>query len=303
VKYGLIILRYGEIALKGKEVRKRFEDVLISNIKNAFNIENITNKIIKDWGRIYVFTDKIEESMNILKKIFGIVSISSAFQTESKMDLISKLAIDILKNKIDDNKSFAIRTTRTGDHDFSSQDVSIKIGADIVKMTGAKVDLTNPDFELFIEIRNEKAFLFTEKIVCVGGLPFGTQGNILAFIDDTSSILAAWYLIKRGCKTNFLILNKSNENILKSFLKNWFIKSEIFYTNPDEEIIDSIIRITYDKKLDAIVTNHNIFDISKDIFSDLKKLKKSINLPILSPLISMSREEIDKKCTEIGLLT
>ena len=301
MNYKLIIVRYGEIALKGKETRRRFEDILVSNIKNAFKMENIPNKISKEWGRIYVFTDKIKESQNILKKIFGIVSISPAFQTISDMNSISKLAIDISKDKIDEKKSFAIRTTRTGNHDFSSQDVSIRVGADIVKKIGAKVDLTNPDFELFIEIRNDKSFLFTEKIGSVGGMPYGTQGNILAIINNDSSILAAWYLMKRGCKIFFLNVKKSNENFLNKFLRNWFIKSEIFNKNTDKKIIENIKRITNENKFDAIVTNHTIFDTSKDVFYDLIQLKESISLPILNPLISMDQDEINKKCMEISL--
>ena len=63
MKHELIIIRYGEIALKGKETRKRFEDILVSNIKKALNQKDILNKISKEWGRIYIYTKNIKNGV------------------------------------------------------------------------------------------------------------------------------------------------------------------------------------------------------------------------------------------------
>ena len=301
MNYNLIIIRYGEIALKGKKVRNRFEDVLVSNIKSAFNTFNLAGKIEKQRGRIFIYTTKIKEGTIILKKIFGIISVSPAFETTSDIKSISKLALDVCKNNIDKKKSFAIRTTRTGNHDFSSQDISIKIGADVVKEIKAKVDLTKPDFELFIEIRNDRAFVFTDKISCVGGMPQGSQGNILSIIDSNSSILASWYLLKRGCKITFLINDESLEQTLKTFSRDWFVKSNFFKKEPKDEFFDFIGRTINENNFDAIVTNHTIYDDSEDMFKELKKLKKHTGLPIYHPLISMTGVDINKKCKKIGL--
>jgi thiamine biosynthesis protein ThiI len=300
VKYELIIVRYGEIALKGREIRKRFENTLVSNIKSAFSAKTISNKIKKEWGRIYVYTTQINKCVDVLKKIFGIISISPALQTTSDMDSMSKLAVDVSKEELNQKKSFAIRATRTGAHKFTSQDVAIKIGDEVVKATKANVDLTNPDFELFIEIRNDKAFLFSEKIRCVGGMPLGTQGNILALIDSSESILAAWYLMHRGCKTIFLNVTES-KNILKSFAGNWFVKLDISAINSENNIYEEINKIAYERNCDAIVTGHTIFGDSKNVLYDIKQLKKHVKIPILHPLIAMNGKEINNKCKKIGL--
>ena len=301
MNYNLIIIRYGEIALKAKETRKRFENTLISNITNALNNENLSFKIMKDWGRIYISTTQINKCKNILQKIFGIISISPAFQISSNMDTISKAALDISKKKLGVEKSFAIRVTRTGKHNFTSQDVAIKIGSDIVKATKAKVNLTKPDFELFIEIRNDKAFIFTEKIKGPGGMPLGTQGRVLALINSLDSILAAWYLMRRGCKITFVKFKKINKNILNSFLKDWHTKSDILSLKKEDNIAEKVNKIANKQKCEAIVTDHSIYKSGKEVLSELNQLKKTINLPILNPLISMEKDEITKKCKEIGL--
>lgn len=301
MNYELIIVRYGEIALKGKETRKRFENILVSNIKKALKTQNISNTIKKEWGRIYVYTTEINEVICVLKKIFGITSISPAVQTKSDFNSISKIGRVITKEKLNNKTSFAIRATRTGEHDFSSQDVAIHVGNEIVKTTKANVNLTKPDFELFIEIRNDNAFLFTGKIHGVGGMPYGTQGNVLAIIDSNESILASWYLMRRGCKAIFLNTKESFEDILASFLEDWFVKSDIFPVKAGNNFFENIDKIASEKNCKAIVSSHIINGDSQKILSEIRLLKKHINLPILQPLIAMQREDINKKYKEIGL--
>lgn len=301
MKFELIIVRYGEIALKGKETRKRFESTLLNNIKNALNTKSLLNKLRKEWGRIYVYSDQIEKCINVLHKIFGITSISPAIQTDSYINSISKLAKTISKEKLVSENSFAIRVNRTGEHDYTSQDVAVRIGDEIVKATKASVDLTNPDFKLFIEIRNDKAFLYIEKIKGFGGMPIGTQGNILAFIDTPYAILASWYLMHRGCKPIFLSTNESNKDVLERFMNYWLIKSKIIACHPKGNVYEQINKTAAEHNCDAIVSGHTIFDNSENVLANIKQLKKQTTLPVLHPLIAMDSEEINRKLKEIGL--
>jgi len=297
VNYELIIIRYGEIALKGRETRNRFENILVSNIKKTFDLEKLSNKIKRERGRIYIHTTQINGCIDVLRKVFGITSVSPAYQTSSGMESISKLALNVSKEELNEKKSFAIRTTRTGEHNFSSQDVAIKIGNDIVKATKASVNLTKPDFELFIEIRNDKAFVFTEKIPSMGGMPINTQGKILALINSPESILAAWYLIRRGCNAIFITTEES-KNMLERFIEKWYIKSKIL-TIPTKDKTNSLIKeIAKKNNCEAIVTGHTL---NKNSIYDITKLKQQINLPVLAPLIAMNENEIKTKTKEIEL--
>jgi len=302
VKFDLIIVRYAEIALKAKQTRRRFESTLVNNIKNALKTKNIQNSLSKEWGRIYVYSDQIEKCLAVLKNIFGVYSISPAIQTESKIEEISKIALSISKQKLDINKSFAIIANRSGDHDFSSQDVAVQIGNDIVTRTKASVNLTNPDFKLFIEIRKEFAYLFVEKIKGYGGMPLGTQGKILAFIESPKSLLASWYLIHRGCKPIFLSSNEIEKEVFDKFLNNWFIKSKIFVVSQSKNLYEQINKIAAEYNCDAIVTGYTLFDDSKTAIEKIKQIKKQLDLPILHPLIAMEKEEINRKFEEFGLV-
>ena len=301
MNYDIILVRYGELSLKSSYVRKYFESILVRNIKKALAQENIPYSITKERGRIYLSTTEIPKSCSVLSKIFGIVSFSPAVQTTSDIKDISIVALHLVKNILTKGKSFAIRSTRVGTHTFSSQQVAIQIGNEIVKTTHAKVDLTHPDVKLFIEIRDKKSFLFTEKMKGVGGLPLGTQGKILALIENPFSLLAAWYLMRRGC--NVLIVNtkKTNDEFLYSFLNNWYADAEIITVDQKtKNFFNQIHTLASEKNCDALVTGHTLEEPSC-ILATIEQLKKQIVIPVLTPLIAMTHEELQKQCKKRGI--
>lgn len=301
MKSDVILLRYGEISLKSNYVRKLFESILIRNIKKALLQENIPHELRITRGRIYLITSEISKSIAVLSHIFGIVSFSPAVKTTSNIQDMSTIAHHLMENVLTKDKSFAIRATRVGKHPFSSQDVAVAIGNHLVTATHASVDLNNPDIELFIEIRDENAYLFTQKIKGVGGLPLKTQGNILALVDNPFSLLAAWYLMRRGCSAVIATIDKSNEDIITSFLKQWYADAEIFFIDPTlETFTHQLSQIAIEKKCEALVTGHSL----EDAFSPLPTLihlKKNSSIPVLSPLIAMTHDEIKNQSATKGL--
>lgn len=298
MKFDLIIVRYGEIALKSKYVRKKFEKILVRNIKTILNQEKIKNRIEREWGRIYIFTDQIAPTFRVLKKIFGIVNFSPSVKTSSDMDSISNKAVNFSKNFLKKNMSFAVRTTRTGNHSYTSQDVAVRIGKDIIENIGCTVDLTNPDFELFIEIREDSSYIFKEKIPGSGGMPVGSQDKILCVVDNVYSILSSWYLLRRGCKLLFFVKKDFDINLLKFFLEKWHIESEIFFYKENKNFYKKINDFISEKKCKAVVTG--FFDLKKDI-SKIEEFKKKINVSILHPLISMNEKKLKDRLHDIGL--
>lgn len=299
----LILIRYGEIALKSEETRNRFENALIKNIKFATDLKNISTKINKERGRIYLYSDHINNCSSILKRIFGIISFSPAIKCSSDIQSISEVSKEISKNVLNKEKSFALRVTRTGKHSYSSQDVAIKIGSDIVNLTKAKVDLNNPDFEIFIEIRDNNSYIFTEKISGLGGMPVATQGKVIALITNVKSLLAAWYIIRRGCSTYFAIFEEKNIDIINTFVDKWFLdsKNRVIKLNKEKYFEDLNIKAK-EKNCDAVVIGNTLFGDHLKELNNIISLKKNIDIPILQPLIAMDKNKIIKKCNELGII-
>ncbi len=302
MKDELILIRYGEIALKSEETRNRFENSLITNIKNAMNSQNITCKIKKERGRIFLYSEKIFECTSILKRIFGIVSFSPSIKIPSEMESISEVSLEISKNFINKENSFALRVSRTGVHTFSSQDVAIKVGEYIVNLTKAKVDLNNPDFEIFIEIRDKTSYIFTEKIPGMGGMPLATQGKVIALITDIKSLLAAWFILRRGCSIHFAIFDEKNIDMINSFADTWFLnKDKLLIDIKKNKLLEDLNIKAKEKKCDAIVTGISLFEKNESELRKLISLKRQIDFPVLHPLIAMDINQIINKCKEIGL--
>jgi thiamine biosynthesis protein ThiI len=98
-------------------------------------------------------------------------------------------------------KSFALRVHRTGDHPFTSQDYARDIGEYIgSNYPGLPVDLTHPDYELHIEIREQDCYLYTTILDGPGGIPSGASGTLVALHSGgIDSPVAMYMMMKRGC--------------------------------------------------------------------------------------------------------
>jgi thiamine biosynthesis protein ThiI len=195
-----ILVRYGEIGIKSDRVRSRYERTLVNNIRKMLSFRVIQyDAVVRDFGRIFVKTHDVEAAQAVAC-VFGVVSTSPVQTTAATLESISSAAVRIASPLLTDEQSFGIRARRTGTHDFSSKDIGEVVGRAIKKATGASVQLSKPDLQLFIEVRSNNAYLYTEVIPGVGGLPLGTQGKIIALISGgLDSPVAAWLMMKRGC--------------------------------------------------------------------------------------------------------
>jgi len=199
----MIFLRYSEIGLKSTPVRVRFENRLKENIMSMLAQDGVEAFVTKNDSRFYIETDKEEKAVNALKRVFGVASLSVADTCSSDMADICETAARYSMERISDGQSFAVKARREGDHQYNSVDVGREAGSAIFlanEHKGIKVKLTDPDKVFYVEVRKNKAFVFESYVKCHGGLPIGTQGRVLAEINDDRGTVSAWLMMKRGCK-------------------------------------------------------------------------------------------------------
>jgi len=301
VKPNLIIIRYSEIGLKAKFTRKTFENILQKNIKDILKKENIIFNLDKTGGRFFIYTKEIKKTTTVLKKIFGIKSVSPCFKTDSSIDSMKKIALKVIKDKINKDTSFALKVKREGNHDYTSQDVAIILGDEIVKKTNAKVNLSKPDIKLFIEIRQGNTFFFFEKIPGPGGLPLGSQGKVLSLVESKGNkFLATWYMMRRGCIPVFLTLEKEFIENIKTFTNKWYFNAEVVKCNKNTFYV-TISKVISEYGCEAVVTDYFFSDDYPEMLKEVIKLKNYANVPFLQPLIIMDDAFIQEKSKEIDL--
>ena len=163
MNHDVIIARYGEIGLKSPKIRSRFERKLVKNIRATFECE-----VERNQGRIYIFPQDFDEGIEKLNRVFGVVSYSPATSTDSTYEGIDETLTAyteelISEGILDENTKFAIKCRRVGNHDYTSQEMAAHCGGVVRNVVLAPVDLTNPDLTIFVEIRENDAYIYHEK--------------------------------------------------------------------------------------------------------------------------------------------
>jgi tRNA uracil 4-sulfurtransferase len=194
------IIRYGEIALKGKN-RRVFENILANNISVYTRLRyGAESNIVNIRGRLVLETEADVD----LRPIFGLVSYSKAIKVEKDIELIKVKAIEEF-TKIKSPETFKVVSHRL-DKSFpiKTPEINRIVGEVIYEKLNIPVKMKDPNTTLGIEIHNTTAFIYVETIRGFGGLPLGCSDSILVPLSDNRSILTALNLMRRGCKITFI---------------------------------------------------------------------------------------------------
>lgn len=218
----IILVRYGEIALKGLN-RHVFEDKLMSNIKKSlYGLGRIG--VIRSQSRIYIEPEEdgydFDEAVDRIIRVFGIVSVSIAYKIGSDFEEIKSSSLILVREYIDalirrnaakpgaapmskdlpGSIRFKVEAKR-GNKKFPMQSPEIcsELGGHLLENIPAlKVDVHAPDFTFYVEVR-ESTYIYCDIIPSNGGLPIGTNGKALLLLSGgIDSPVAGWMMAKRG---------------------------------------------------------------------------------------------------------
>jgi thiamine biosynthesis protein ThiI len=211
-----LLLRFGELTLKSEGVRRRFTTILRRNIEDAFSREGLDCLIRDDWGHLYVDTSDPVRGIPLLTRTFGLTSVSPvALLRSSALEEVARFSADYaLPHLPPEAGTFAVRPRRTGSHPYSSTDLGRTCGAAILQRARAQgralaVDLSNPDFEVEVEVRENVTYLYARRVACAGGMPLGAAGKVVCVLRDEApgaamDARAAWMVAKRGALPLFV---------------------------------------------------------------------------------------------------
>ncbi|MCX8130679.1 MAG: tRNA 4-thiouridine(8) synthase ThiI [Clostridia bacterium] len=331
----VILVRYGEIILKGLN-RPVFEDKLINNIKKVISSLGKVN-IIRSQARIFIEPESDDydfgAAMEKLVKVFGIVSVSPVLKIESDFDKIKEHSIVLVKEVVSSKnyKTFKVETKR-GNKRFpmESPEISREIGAHILdNIPTLKVDVNNPDFVFYIEVR-ESTYIYLEKIPAYGGMPLGTNGKaILLLSGGIDSPVAGWMMAKRGVEieaVHFYSYPYTSERAKEKVLDLAKILSEFCYQLnvhivpftdiqleindkcPEEQntIIMRRVMMTISEKIAnrvgalALITGESMGQVASQTIQSLAVTNAVVDMPVFRPLIGMDKNEVIDIARKIG---
>lgn len=201
----VILIRYGEIYLKGKN-RKYFEKALENNIKRALSgIDCVVSRIPGRYEISGFDQTKTKQILNKVAKIAGIYSYSEVMSVDTDLKQIENAAVELMADMFG---SFKVVTNRA-DKTFSknSMELSRHVGGLLLaKFDQLTVDIHNPLHVLNIDIReNKKTYLFVSSNdhLGIGGMPVGTSGHGLILLSGGIDSPVAFFMMnKRGVKVH-----------------------------------------------------------------------------------------------------
>jgi thiamine biosynthesis protein ThiI len=280
---GLLLVRYAEMGLKSPGVRRYFERVLTHNMMAALARERMEALIESHYGRLFVTTDR-PEAAAVLRRVFGISSLSEVRECTSDLKDIRRLALEVAAPLLKDGSSFRVEARRNGTHPYTSMQLAAEAGEEIYEANlyrGVTVDLHHPDLVVYVEVRDRRAYVFSEYLDGPGGLPMGSQGKVVAVIEKERDALAAWMMMKRGCRTLFL---GENEKALR-VIERW---------DPEpHRITGALDRQVYANKALGVVVGWSLEELEG-------APTLNVDVPVFHPLVGMDEEEVERRLKEIS---
>ncbi|WP_058990420.1 tRNA uracil 4-sulfurtransferase ThiI [Anaerococcus rubeinfantis] len=330
----LLSVSFGELFLKGKN-RNKFFKAAIDNIKR--NIEDIGYEdMYLESSKLYIKANKndFENLIKEIKKVFGIIYISEIKRCEKNKESIENALKEILDNMDIKNKTFKVITNRVDkSFEVKSPEFSQMMGGFILKNyakdNNLKVDVHNPDFKVFIDIK-KYAYVYANRHEGIGGLPIGLSGNgLLLLSGGIDSPVAGFMMAKRGMKIDCLHFHSypftSKRALQKALdlgkiLSQYTGKMRIYSVNMAEiyKAINKNCRrnqttilsrrfmmrigekISAKNNYNALITGESLGQVASQTVESMTVIEDATNLPIFKPLLALDKTEIIDRALFIG---
>jgi len=330
----LLMARYGEIALKGKN-QHMFTRQLRRNIRVALRENGLQGDVYEEDRRIYIRTDEPEKAIPHLQRVFGIVSLSTVVEVERDVEAMRaealRMAAQFGLGPAHTYRTEARRADKT--FPYPSPEINRIVGGAVKEATGAIVKLKGPaDFIIGIEVRRDRVLMYGDIIPGPGGLPVPVSGRVVALISGgIDSPVAAWMMMKRGCgviplhfSQNSIETEKALRNceVLARYSYGWKMRPIILSyeeaIGPTLRGLDDLDagrwaclfckramlwhaqRIAEEHHAQAIVIGDSIGQVASQTLDNIELISWGIQKPILRPLVGLDKVEITDLARRIG---
>ena len=324
-----VIVKTHELALKGKN-RPWFMRRLVDNLRLATKgagvqevwqghmLAGLTLEDDADW----------ETVARRVKQCFGVAKFFRAYHLPRDLEKVKEVLPGFLEGR--SFRSFRMTTNRADKRfPLKSEEINRVLGTFVKELTGVKVDLSNPELRIFLDVLPTGILLYFEEVPAYGGLPVGVSGEVMVMLSGgLDSPVAAWNMMKRGCRAKFVHFHSyplvDRSSIEKSMeLANHLTRNQyrsslflaplgeiqkriIVETPPAYRVIlyrRFMVRITEAlarrQGAKAIVTGESCGQVSSQTLDNIAVIDAAAGMPILRPLVGFNKEEIVSAAREI----
>ncbi len=335
-----ILAHYSEIGLK-KSNKPYFVKKLIANIKEklekkfsqTFKVQEVLSRIV-----IPLDCDFVEEEyVNVLKKIFGLKNFQFVYEGSKELkELGPQICANLpeeMKQLADKGRSFRVRVKKSQKLAVTSVEMERELGAVLLRNgIGMSVQMKHPNFDVNVEIFNNKSFYSYKKYQGLGGMSACTGDRLIAMISaGIDSPVAAFRMMRRGARVVFLHFHAypftdeseiTNVKKLVSLLSDYQTQT-VLYLCPFGEIQKQIAtnldippkirvvlyrrmmirvseRVAKIKKCKGVITGDSYAQVASQTAQNLFAIHQASSIPLFQPLISFDKDEIINVANQIG---
>ena len=328
-----VLVHYHEISLK-RGNRPLFLRHLARNLERATSdLGRVRVRQLP--GRILLELDGHERPEAVrdrAARVCGVASVALTHRVPSSVDAMKRAVAALTEGCR--FRSFRISARRAfKTYPMTSVELNRELGAFVLERSAAftpRVDLTAPELTVYVEVLPAETFVYLDRVAGPGGLPVGASGTVAALLSGgIDSPVAAWRMMKRGCRVVFVHFHsvpylpdtsQAKARALVERLTEWQYRSDLFLVPLGEiqrEVTLSVpapLRVVVYRRMmvriaealalhvgaPALTTGESLGQVASQTLTNIARADEVAEMPILRPLIGMDKIEIEAVAKRIG---
>jgi thiamine biosynthesis protein ThiI len=325
-----LVVHYNEISLK-RGNRPLFLRHLRRNVERAL-ADTGPAAIQQLSGRILVDLDghpAPETARDRAARVFGVASVTLAYRTPSTVEAMKAVLGRLLEGRA--FPTFRITARRAfKTYPMTSVELNRALGAFVLERVPTRVSLEHPEQVIHVEVMPAETYIALDRVEGPGGLPVGVSGTVAALLSGgIDSPVAAWRMMKRGCRVVFVhfhsvpylpATSQAKARALVGRLTAWQYASRLHlvpFGEIQREVVLAVpppLRVVAYRRLMvritevlarragalALVTGESLGQVASQTLENIARIDEAAVLPILRPLVGMDKLEITGEASRIG---
>jgi tRNA uracil 4-sulfurtransferase len=327
-----IVVHFHEISLKGGN-RPLFIRRLAGNLARA-TADLPPVRVVRRPGRLLLDLEghaKPEAVLPRIAQVAGVANFALAYRVSSTVGAMKAVIARLIEGR--EFESFRITARRAfKSYPLTSVELNRELGAFVLGRARTRVDLERPALTITVEVLPDETFVYLDRQPGPGGLPVGSSGTVAALLSGgIDSPVAAWRVMKRGCRVAFVhfhsapylpATSQAKARALVDRLTEWQYHSRL-YLVPFGEIQREVVlatpppaRVVLYRRLMvriaeaiarangalALATGESLGQVASQTLENLARIDEASTLPVLRPLIGMDKLEITADARRLGTL-
>jgi len=332
----IFLMKLGEIVLKGAN-KRQFENKLRQNVRRRMRPYGEFDVYIMQ-STVYVqpMDDNcdVDGAWEACHSIFGVVSLCRCRPCEKDLDAIFATIEEYLGDDLDAARSFKVESKRSDKRfPLTSIGISQEIGGRLAEAHPAcEVDVHNPEYTVYVEVRDLAAYVHGPAEPGAGGLPTGVGGRAMCLLSGgIDSPVAAYMIAKRGVEIEAVhffsypytsqlakdkvlelarLVTRYSGRMTVNVVSFTQIQEAIRDNCPEEFftlvmrrfMMDIAQRIAKDDGCGALITGENLGQVASQTMEAMTVTGAVVDIPVFMPLVGMDKEEIVTIARKIGTM-